>query len=179
MTAAEDAASKVRQAARRARPFRIGSLVLVVVALGLRTGLIVALSTVVLVPVAIWAAVAGDHLRYTRGLANGALARAGAGMQIRGGRRWIGVLTVEPGGVRWTPSKRFRKRGADEVVVQWQTIADVTAARTSARWTNWMARTDVLAFEQTDGTCSTFTVTSPQDIYRALGDSGLSVEVAE
>ncbi|MDP9336054.1 MAG: hypothetical protein M3Q30_22470 [Actinomycetota bacterium] len=179
MTAAEDAAKDVRRAQRRARPFRIASLVLFVVVLGSRTGLITIFAIVVLVPLAIWAAVAADRYRYTRNLPKGVVARTGAVMRSARGRRWIGVLSVEQGGVRWTPSKRFRKRGAEDVVVPWEAVAATTAARASASWASWMARCDALAFEQTDGSRVVFSVTSPQVIYRALAESGHSPPVPD
>jgi hypothetical protein len=176
MTVAEDAANELRRRDRVARPFRVASLILFVVAVGVGAGLVVVLATVVVIPLAIWAVVAADRSRYRRKLSDGVSARAGAGMRIlAGGRRWIGVLSVERGGVRWAPSKRFRKRGARDVFMAWDVLSEANAARVSPPWTNWMARTDVLVFGLTDGTRFIFSVTSPQVIYAALAEAGHGV----
>lgn len=104
MTGADDAANEIGRRDRAARPFRIAALAVFVVALGLSTSFVVAVATLLALPLLIWLAVAADRARYRRDRDENVAARTGAIMRRAAtGRRWIGVLSVERDGVRWTP----------------------------------------------------------------------------
>jgi hypothetical protein len=177
MTIADDAAKEQRRSDQVARPFRVAALIVVTIALTVEHGYVIVLVVLIGLPALLWGAAAADRARYRRRLSPDLLACAAASMRGDRGRRYIGVLNVERSALRWAPLKRFRKRGATEVVIPWTGATSVSAARISPSWSSWMVRSDALAVDVTDGPTAIFFVTSPKVIYAALNETGHSVLV--
>jgi hypothetical protein len=165
-------------------PIALCSLVIGVAHGGLGVVLLVPV-TVVVVVVGLRGLVRRDARRRASHLPDGVLASAGASvrakaleafdptLQLRGGpsAQFLGEVLVAPETFTWRPLKRFRTRGAQDIVIPWSDVVEMNCLRLGG-----LIRCDACNLSLADGSDLLIYITSPENVEAAA--IGLGVEVS-